>query len=51
MKKIRRRAYFIDIGYTVKKDKTYVTLILKGNKTVKRYYQYDPYFSVEAPLE
>jgi len=47
----RRRAFFIDAGYTVKKGKTYVTLILKGRKTVKRYYAYEPYFLVEAPLE
>ena len=48
---VRRRAYFIDAGYTVRKGKTYVTLILKGKKTVKRYYQHDPYFLVEAPIE
>jgi DNA polymerase I len=45
----RRRAYFIDAGYTVKNGKTYVSLILKGKKTVKLYYQYDPYFIVDAP--
>lgn len=48
---IRRRAYFIDAGYAVKNGKTYVTLILKGKKTVKLYYQYDPYFIVDAPAE
>jgi DNA polymerase I len=48
---IRRKAYFIDAGYTVKDGKTYVTLILKGKKTVRLYYQYDPYFIVDAPLE
>ncbi len=47
----RRRAFFIDAGYTVKNGKTYVTLLLKGKKAVKRYYQYDPYFYVDAPLE
>ncbi len=47
----RRRAFFIDAGYTVKNGKTYVTLVLKGKKTIKRYYQYDPYFYVEAPIE
>jgi len=46
----RRRAYFIDASYTVKKGKTYVALLLKGKKTVKRYYQYDPYLYVDAPL-
>ncbi|MFH0737933.1 MAG: DNA-directed DNA polymerase, partial [Candidatus Micrarchaeota archaeon] len=45
----KRRAYVIDAGYTIKKGKTYVSLLLKGKKTVKRYYQYDPYFYVEAP--
>jgi DNA polymerase I len=46
-----RKAFFIDAGYTVKNAKTYITLILKGRRTVKRYYQYDPYFIVEAPAE
>src|SRR4030095_7773061 len=46
-----RKAYFIDASYTVKNGKTYVALILKGKKTVKRYFQYDPYFIVDAPLE
>lgn len=48
---VRRRAFFIDAGYTVKKGKTYVSLLLKGKKTVKLYYQYDPYFIVDAPAE
>src|SRR5512143_1541235 len=48
---IRRRAYFIDAGYTVKDGKTYVSLILKGKRTVKLFYQYDPYFIVDAPPE
>ncbi|MFH0885210.1 MAG: DNA-directed DNA polymerase [Candidatus Micrarchaeota archaeon] len=47
----RRRAFFIDAGYTVRNGKTYVTLVLKGKKAVKRYYQYDPYFYVDAPIE
>ncbi|MEW6035755.1 MAG: DNA-directed DNA polymerase [Candidatus Micrarchaeota archaeon] len=47
----RKRAFFIDAGYTVKNGKTYVSLLLKGRKTVKRYYQYDPYFYVDAPPE
>lgn len=47
----RRRAFFIDAGYTVKNGKTYVTLLLKGKKAVKRYFQYDPYFYVDAPTE
>ncbi|MDD5172334.1 MAG: 3'-5' exonuclease, partial [Candidatus ainarchaeum sp.] len=48
---VRRRAFFIDAGYTVKNGKTYVSLILKGKKTIKLYYQYDPYFIVDAPLQ
>lgn len=48
---VRRRAFFIDAGYTVKKGKTYVTLILKGKKTVRLYYRYDPYLLVDAPVE
>lgn len=51
MTTVRRRAFFLDVGYTVKHGKTYVSLILKGKKTVKRYYQYDPYFIVDAPVE
>ena len=47
----KRRAYFIDAGYTVKNGKTYVTLLMKGKRTVKLYYQHDPYFLVEAPPE
>jgi DNA polymerase, archaea type len=47
----RRRAFFIDAGYTVKNGKTYVTLVLKGKKAIRRYYQYDPYFYVDAPIE
>jgi DNA polymerase I len=48
---VRRRAFFIDAGYTVKKGKTYAYLLLKGKKTVKLYYRYDPYFMVDAPPE
>jgi len=47
----KRRAFFIDAGYMVRKGRTYVSLILKGKKTVKLYYQYDPYFIVDAPAE
>ncbi len=46
-----RKAYFIDAGYSVKKGKTYVTLIVKGKKTVKLYYQFDPYFLIEATTD
>ena len=49
---IRKKAFFIDAGYTVRDGKPYVALIVKGKKkAVKLYYQYDPYFLVEAPAE
>jgi DNA polymerase I len=51
MAAVKRRAFFMDAGYTVRKGKTYVSLILKGRKTVKLYYQCDPYFIVDGPLE
>jgi len=44
-----RKAYFLSASYTVKNGRTYVSLLLKGKKTVKRYFQYDPYFLVDAP--
>ena len=47
----RRRAYFIDAGYSVKNGKTYVTLVVKGKVTSKLYFQHDPYFIVQAPAE
>lgn len=48
----RRRAFFIDASYTVKKGKTYISLILKGKRrSYKLFYQYDPYFIVDAPLD
>jgi DNA polymerase I len=51
MATVRKRAFFIEASYTVKNGKTYVSLVLKGKKTVRRYYQYDPYFLVDAPPE
>ena len=47
----RKKAYFIDAGYVVRNGKTYVSLLLKGKKTVKLYLQHDPYFLVEGPLD
>ncbi|MBD3210653.1 hypothetical protein GF318_04705 [Candidatus Micrarchaeota archaeon] len=47
----RRRAYFMDASYVVKKGRTYVALLLKGKKVVKLYYRYDPYFLVDGPVE
>lgn len=51
MTSIRRRAYFIDATYTIRDGKTYVILVVKGKVTSKLYYQHDPYFIVQAPLE
>lgn len=44
-----RRAFFLDASYTVREGRTYVSLLLKGRKLTRLYYQYDPYFYVEAP--
>ncbi len=46
---ITRKAYLLSLGYTVKNGKTYVILLVKGKKVTKLYYQYDPYFLVDAP--
>ncbi|MBI5223445.1 hypothetical protein HY990_03410 [Candidatus Micrarchaeota archaeon] len=43
-----KKAYFLDAGYTVKGGKTYITLVVKGKKTVRLYIQHDPYFLVDA---
>lgn len=45
------KAYFIDASYVVKNNKTYISLLLKGKKTTRLYYQHDPYFLVEGPIE
>ena len=45
-----RKAYFLDADYIIRKGKTYVVLTVKTKKKVlKLYYQYDPYFLVDAP--
>lgn len=44
-----RKAYFIDLDYVVKNNETYVRLLVKGKKTTRLYYHYDPYFYVDAP--
>ncbi|MFH1393371.1 MAG: hypothetical protein ABIH29_00640 [Candidatus Micrarchaeota archaeon] len=48
---VRRRAFFLDASYSIKNGRTYVTLLVKGKKVAKLYYQHDPYFLVDAPLE
>lgn len=47
----KRKGYLLSLGYTVKNGKSYVSLLVKGKKTAKLYYQFDPYFLVEAPDE
>ncbi len=47
-----KKAYFLDASYITRKDKTYVALTVKSKKKVmKLYYQYEPYFLVDAPEE
>jgi DNA polymerase I len=48
---VRKKAYFLDADYVVRKGKTYVRLLLKGKKTIRLYYQYDPYFLTDAPFD
>lgn len=48
---VRKKAYFIDASYTIKNNETYVSLLLKGKKSIRRYYRCDPYFYVDAPVE
>ncbi|MFH1520917.1 MAG: DNA-directed DNA polymerase [Candidatus Micrarchaeota archaeon] len=48
---VRKKAYFIDASYTVKNNETYISLLLKGKTSIRRYYRYDPYFYVDAPPE
>ncbi len=48
----RKKAYFIDSSYIINQGRTYLTLTLKGRKrTVRLYYQKDPYFLVDAPQD
>ncbi len=49
--KIIRKGWLLDVGYTVKGEQTYITLIVKGKKTAKLLFPYDPYFYVDAPEE
>ncbi|MFH1785340.1 MAG: DNA-directed DNA polymerase [Candidatus Micrarchaeota archaeon] len=48
---VKKHAIFIDASYIIKNNKTYVALLLKGKKTAKLYYQYNPYFYVDAPKD
>lgn len=47
---VKKKAYFIDADYILRKDGCYVRLHLKGKKAIRRYLRYDPYFYVDAPL-
>ena len=44
-----KKAYLIDVGYSIKDGKTYVSFFVKGKKTAKLYFQHDPYFYSEIP--
>jgi len=47
-----RKAYLLDVDYVVRKDQTYVRLLLKGKrKAVCLYYPSNPYFYAEVPEE
>lgn len=41
----------MDADYIVRKNQTYVRLLLKGKTILRRFYRYDPYFYVDAPEE
>ncbi|MEM4367141.1 MAG: DNA-directed DNA polymerase [Candidatus Anstonellales archaeon] len=46
------KAFLLDASYAIKKDKTYVKLLLKNRKGLfYRYFQYDPYFYAEPSAE
>ncbi len=47
----KRKGYLLSLSYTVRNGRTYISLIVKGKRTAKLYYQYDPYFLVDAPEE
>ncbi len=45
---VRRKAYLLNVGYTVKEGTTYLTLLVKGKVKSKLLYRMDPYFLVDA---
>jgi DNA polymerase I len=48
----KRKAYLLDVDYTVKSGKTYIRLLVKGKtRKTRLYYQYDPYFYAQVPHE
>ena len=44
-----RKAYFLDADYIIKNNETLVRILVKGKKTTRLNYRYDPYFYVDAP--
>lgn len=44
----KRKALFLDADYCVIEGKTYARLLVKGKKTTRLLYQYDPYFYADA---
>jgi len=47
---IKRKAYLLDVDYTVRGGESYIRLLLKGkSRKVRLYYRYDPYFYAEIP--
>ncbi len=46
---VTKRAFFLDAGYIVRNERTYISLLLKGKgRAVRLYYEYYPYFLVDA---
>jgi len=46
---VKKKGYLLAINYIVRQGRTYASLLIKGKRSVKLYYQYDPYFLVDAP--
>ncbi len=45
---VKKRAIFLDTDYIFKNNKTYARLLIKGKKTMRLLYAYDPYFYADA---
>jgi len=46
---VKKKGYLLAVGYVVRQNRTYASLLIKGKKATKLYFQYDPYFLVDAP--
>ncbi|MCX6768933.1 MAG: hypothetical protein NTY83_03805, partial [Candidatus Micrarchaeota archaeon] len=44
----RRRALFLDADYAIKRGQTYARLFVKGKKSTRLHYPYDPYFYADV---